>query len=472
MDKEDKPIVLFKHFWTMHQTRQAPAVCNAEKFTLENVAAYNIQIETGDTIVTLREVPRFLIEAFSKFEQLEGYKVEGVFRKEGNFSRCKEDTMPVFFGEKQISSNFLVHDVCAWIKKFFRELQQPLFANRETKLIQFVDSLHGDVLVGALLSLLDRLPASHVGTLGYLMRCLQKISEFSHLHQMTVGNLATVFAPSLFRGIQEKETTISKKRNGKKKDLLRTLKRTNTLQIQVVKVLIENAEKIVAPKYFLKAYSDHVVKPERFIQPAKVEIRPTEKSKYFPTENGNEKHMILNSTTNDEFIPASPSDHKTFDFNVNDNVFNGNEKQMILNSTSNDECHCPEMGRPSVAQIQGTGVVNRRIQQFKKLSNTSTRPTYGTISENNSNFVKPMGKPASHGLLWKKTNITDSIAEQPTKSHQFGSSRAKSVTSIYSTQQNFRDSLRPSVSATSQISSSRIKNVECGTIVSKYPKNS
>uniref|UniRef100_A0AC35ESU9 Uncharacterized protein n=1 Tax=Panagrolaimus sp. PS1159 TaxID=55785 RepID=A0AC35ESU9_9BILA len=75
MVKEDKPMVLFKHLRTMHQTRQAPAVCNAEKFTLENVAAYNIQIDTGDTktssIVTLREVPSFLIEAFSKFEQLE-----------------------------------------------------------------------------------------------------------------------------------------------------------------------------------------------------------------------------------------------------------------------------------------------------------------------------------------------------------------------------------------------------------------
>uniref|UniRef100_A0A914Q099 Rho-GAP domain-containing protein n=1 Tax=Panagrolaimus davidi TaxID=227884 RepID=A0A914Q099_9BILA len=249
--------------------------------------------------------------------------------------------MPVFFGKKQISSNFLVHDVCAWIKKFFRELRQPLFANRETKLIQFAADLHGDVLVGALFRLIDRLPASHVGTLGYLMRCLQEIAESSPIHQMTVENLATVFAPSLFRGIQEKETAISKKRNGKKEDLLRTLKRTNALQIQVVKVLIENAEKIVAPKYFMKAYSDHVVKPE-LIQHAKVEIRPTEKSTYFPTESGN-------------------------------------EKQMILNSTSNDEFRCPEMGRPSIAQIQGTGVVNRRIQQFKKLSNTSTRPTYGTV---------------------------------------------------------------------------------------------
>jgi hypothetical protein len=255
----------------------------------------------------------------------------------------------------------------------------------------------------------------------------------------------------------------------------------------------------------LQTDSDHIfVKPElpkRFIRPAQVDIRPTGTSIYFPTESSLAKQKspvrksplphisarrsssAASSSTRatskspsrqarPRIIPASPSDHKTFDFNVNDTVFNGTEKQMILNSTTNDECHFPEMGRPSIAQIKGTGVVNRRIQQFKKLSNVSTRPTYGTISENNSNFVKPMGKPASHGLLWKKTNITDSIAEQPTKSHQFGSSRAKSVTSIYSTQQNFRDSLRPSVSATSQISSSRIKNVECGTIVSKYPKNS
>ena len=87
-----------------------------------------------------------------------------------------------------------------------------------------------------------------MGTLGYLMRCLHEISESAHLHQMTVENLATVFAPSLFRGIQEKETKMSKKRNGSQEDLLRTLKRNNDLQVKVVKVLIENAEKIGAAK--------------------------------------------------------------------------------------------------------------------------------------------------------------------------------------------------------------------------------
>uniref|UniRef100_A0A914PDC1 Rho-GAP domain-containing protein n=1 Tax=Panagrolaimus davidi TaxID=227884 RepID=A0A914PDC1_9BILA len=85
------------------------------------------------------------------------------------------------------------------------------------------------------------------------MRCLQEIAESSHLHQMTVENLATVFAPSLFRGIQEKETKTSKKRNGSQEDLLRTFKRNNDLQVKVVKVLIENAEKIGAAKDCYKA---------------------------------------------------------------------------------------------------------------------------------------------------------------------------------------------------------------------------
>uniref|UniRef100_A0A914Y4L6 Rho-GAP domain-containing protein n=1 Tax=Panagrolaimus superbus TaxID=310955 RepID=A0A914Y4L6_9BILA len=163
----------------MEKSRPAPTICNIGNFTLEQVASYNIHIDTGNTktpsVITLHEVPGFLIEAFSKFQQLEGCRIEGVFRKEGNSLRRKENPMPVFFGTKMIPPNFLVHDVCSWIKKFFRELRQPIFVTRETRLLKFAESLNGDVLFRALISLLDRLPPSHMGTLGYLMRCLQEV---------------------------------------------------------------------------------------------------------------------------------------------------------------------------------------------------------------------------------------------------------------------------------------------------------
>uniref|UniRef100_A0A914YT47 Uncharacterized protein n=1 Tax=Panagrolaimus superbus TaxID=310955 RepID=A0A914YT47_9BILA len=305
----------------------------------------------------------------------------------------------------------------------------------------------------------------------------------------------------------------------------------------------------------LQTDSDHMFVvpelPKRFIRPAQVDIKPSGTSIYFHTESSRAKQKSpvhksplphtsarrSSSATSSrpsskspsrrlrpQIIPASPSDHKIFDFNVHDEVFDGKERHIILNSTSNDDCNFPEVGRPSIAQIQGTGVVSRRIQQYKKLSNNSSKfPTTRGISGNDPTFAKPMGKPASHSLLWKKTNVNDTIPEQPTKlsrfaatktveqktpikktivkkkedltrrkalmdamsklslrspmknlkakSQNFGSSRAKSVTSMYSAHRNVLDSVRPSVSATSQISSSRIKKIECGTTISRYPKN-
>uniref|UniRef100_A0A914YW28 Uncharacterized protein n=1 Tax=Panagrolaimus superbus TaxID=310955 RepID=A0A914YW28_9BILA len=181
-------------------------------------------------------------------------------------------------------------------------------------------------------------------------------------------------------------------------------------------------------------------------------------------ENAAKKSTILRKRS------SSGSRKPLGEINVHDEIFDGKERDMILNSKSNDDFHFPEVGRPSIAQIQGTGVVSRRIQQYKTLSNNSSKfPTTRGISENDPKFAKP--KPASHSVLWKKTNVNDTIPEQPTKSQNFGSSRAKSVTSMYSTHRNVLDSVRPSVSATSQISSSRIKKIECGTTISRYPKN-
>jgi hypothetical protein len=204
-----------------------------------------------------------------------------------------------------------------------------------------------------------------------------------------------------------------------------------------------------------KSENDHhvFVKPElpkRFIRPSKVDIKPTGTSIYLPTESSRAKmkNPVIKSPLphtptrrsssvasprptskspsrrpRPQNIPASPSDSTTtFDFNVNDD-FDGTSKQKILSATTNYDCNVRDFGRPSIAQIQGTGVVGRRIQQFKKLSNNSSRPTYG-MSGNESSFGKPSGKPASHGLSWKPNSINGAIAEHPIRLPRFAAAKA------------------------------------------------
>uniref|UniRef100_A0AC35FIC8 Rho-GAP domain-containing protein n=1 Tax=Panagrolaimus sp. PS1159 TaxID=55785 RepID=A0AC35FIC8_9BILA len=349
------------------------------------------------------------------------------------------------------------HDVCAWIKKFFRELRQPIFANRETKLIQFVDSLHGEVLVGALLSLIDRLPASHVGTLGYLMRCLQKIAESSHLHQMTVENLATIFAPSLFRGIQEKETKMSKKRNGSQEDLLRTLKRTNDLQALVLKVLIENAEKIGASKDFLKATKSAAGRnlmtaakpPSGYTSGAYSKInscliRTSRSTTNLISEPSPSTRSPNNQRSNSVVRTAFRSFKKSLT-NLTSEAFSSSYESAASKMASKNQ----ETSVNSVDEIQGTGVVNRRIQQFKNLSLVNQPSPSGK----ESSFTKPLIKSSNKNCPSPQPkSINSSSSDNSSKSSKFGSHRAKSVTSMYSTGSSTPNYARPSVSASSQMS--------------------
>ena len=105
--------------------------------------------------------------------------MEGIFRKEGAVARTKEGSLPVFFGAEPIPKNFLVHDICSWIKRFFRDLKQPLFRDRESQLLKFADTYssiedRGNLFV-MMMVLLERMPTCHMGALGYLMRCLQEV---------------------------------------------------------------------------------------------------------------------------------------------------------------------------------------------------------------------------------------------------------------------------------------------------------
>uniref|UniRef100_A0AC34RAF0 Rho-GAP domain-containing protein n=1 Tax=Panagrolaimus sp. JU765 TaxID=591449 RepID=A0AC34RAF0_9BILA len=95
------------------------------------------------------------------------------------------------------------------------------------------------------------MPAANMGALGYLMRHLQEIAEQSNVHHMTIENLATVFAPSIFRSQPSPDS--KKKRTDSQENLLTEMKRMNELKVLIVQVMIENAEKIGVAKDIYKA---------------------------------------------------------------------------------------------------------------------------------------------------------------------------------------------------------------------------
>ncbi|KAE9547095.1 hypothetical protein FO519_009693 [Halicephalobus sp. NKZ332] len=80
-----------------------------------------------------------------------------------------------------------------------------------------------------------------------------QISEEASVHHMTIENLATVFAPTIFRECVPEQKPSKKSRSGSQENILSEVKKLNELKVLVIQVLIENAEKIGVPKDCYKA---------------------------------------------------------------------------------------------------------------------------------------------------------------------------------------------------------------------------
>ncbi|CAJ0954522.1 unnamed protein product, partial [Mesorhabditis belari] len=179
----------------------------------------NIQVEVeksdkhskGMTTLTLREVPKFLVDAFNIVRS--NIEKEGLFRKAGNNARINsfsKKLTAIYSGRKKIPAELNYLDVCSLIKYFLKALKIPLLYSYDLsdKLLELAKRRQaGKLISGDDVQRLFRprgmlhkelLPEAHIGTLGFLMRELYRISLYSEKNGMTIQNLATCFGPTLF----------------------------------------------------------------------------------------------------------------------------------------------------------------------------------------------------------------------------------------------------------------------------------
>uniref|UniRef100_A0A8R1TXP3 Rho-GAP domain-containing protein n=1 Tax=Onchocerca volvulus TaxID=6282 RepID=A0A8R1TXP3_ONCVO len=235
------------------QANTLPTISGQYQFTLKNVASYIMELDVGDrrgfSTFTLRGVPVFLVDAFN-FLRLNGLDASGIFRKEGNINRLKSFSMQTFFGNVVLPEDCTTHDVCSLIKRFFRELKTPLFAQMQAKLLDAASIYNGAQRIDKLLEVVRMLPSEHLATLVFLMRQLKYFGDRHEGHQMTIENIARVFAPSLFR--DDPPFAPNKKKRGSQEDLISNVRNENELRIAIIIDLIDNAHKIGVPRdYYL-----------------------------------------------------------------------------------------------------------------------------------------------------------------------------------------------------------------------------
>ncbi|VDK70450.1 unnamed protein product [Onchocerca ochengi] len=208
------------------QANTLPTISGQYQFTLKNVASYIMELDVGDrrgfSTFTLRGVPVFLVDAFN-FLRLNGLDASGIFRKEGNINRLKSFSMQTFFGNVVLPEDCTTHDVCSLIKRFFRELKTPLFAQMQAKLLDAASIYNGAQRIDKLLEVVRMLPSEHLATLVFLMRQLKYIDKYTK---------------SINMPLQE--------------DLISNVRNENELRIAIIIDLIDNAHKIGVPRdYYL-----------------------------------------------------------------------------------------------------------------------------------------------------------------------------------------------------------------------------
>ncbi|GMR59763.1 hypothetical protein PMAYCL1PPCAC_29958, partial [Pristionchus mayeri] len=249
--------------------RKAVDLSQPQLLVLENLPNKNIVItqvirnsatkDEGYTKVLLRGVPRFLIDAFDRIQK-EGKAMEGLFRKEGNAARMK-NSQDVYLYKESVTApgnTWTMHDVCSLVKRFLRDLKVPLItADIKTKLFEYakkhpdgnIDSYKLTILFEPCYSdkgIKHPMPPEHTGTLGFIMRELNKLSQDSSVHQMNAQNLATVFAPTIFRDslstLEPPKTP--KAAHGKTSLALQKSVEENELRIAAMILLIKNSHLI------------------------------------------------------------------------------------------------------------------------------------------------------------------------------------------------------------------------------------
>ncbi|XP_051535448.1 arf-GAP with Rho-GAP domain, ANK repeat and PH domain-containing protein 1 isoform X2 [Myxocyprinus asiaticus] len=160
---------------------------------------------SGDTLsqqqLTEANIP-VIVERCIHFTTQYGLTSEGIYRKSGVNSKIaalleefRRDARCVWLkeGEHQVD------DVSNVLKRFFRDIQEGLFAQQVHNWLSTTDVSDESSRVCQYRLLFSNLPRVNQATLRALVNHLYCVQRFADLNQMNLHNLAIVFGPTLFQ---------------------------------------------------------------------------------------------------------------------------------------------------------------------------------------------------------------------------------------------------------------------------------
>lgn len=143
-------------------------------------------------------IPIFVQESISKLIS-SGMTTEGIFRKNGNIRRLKEQCE--MFDNDPKNINFQDDNeiqVAALLKKFLRDLPEPLMTEGLYDLFLCVPKIERkEDQVPVIQLIMCLLPKQNIDLLFVLVKFFVEVSTNSAVHRMDLDNMATVIAPNI-----------------------------------------------------------------------------------------------------------------------------------------------------------------------------------------------------------------------------------------------------------------------------------
>ncbi|KZT58861.1 RhoGAP-domain-containing protein [Calocera cornea HHB12733] len=152
-----------------------------------------------------RLIPIIVEKCIDALEQ-RGMDYEGIYRKTGGSSQCKNITQ---LFEKGNYDTFDLSDPQAFndvssitsvLKTWFRSLPNPLFTHAlHDKFVTAGENNDPVIRANSLQALIGQLPPEHYETIKFLMLHLHRVTNLADVNRMNSQNLGVVFGPTLMR---------------------------------------------------------------------------------------------------------------------------------------------------------------------------------------------------------------------------------------------------------------------------------
>jgi len=144
--------------------------------------------------------PRFVTQPIKFLNTEEVLKTEGLFRIAGNLSDV-DSLWKILDTGGDIPPTTDIHAVTNILKKFLRQLSEPLFTYKYHKI--FLEALTKEAASQSLKETLGLLPEPHQAVIRELFIFLKKVTQYSSCNMMHSINLGIVFGPTLLRDASE-----------------------------------------------------------------------------------------------------------------------------------------------------------------------------------------------------------------------------------------------------------------------------